>query len=345
MPVRPARLQTLPKSVPLTTLRTLVGATLVATLSGCAYMPQAQSLQNWWPWGDKASATASMGSTGTSPATRSTGTQETLAPAKDRKELLVGVTAGNVLISFNASEPGKVLTRLNLQGMNPGEGFLGIDFRVAKGQLFGLTDQGRLLRIDTEKGAVSPVGTPVKLPEGEAWGVDFNPTVDRIRVVNDKGRNLRLHPDTGAQVDGDANTAGVQEDGTLMYSATDLLGGQRARIVAAGYTYNKTNEKLTTNYAIDAATGYLAIQGSIEGAVTVISPNTGKLQAVGPLLIERFDDASFDIADTNNNAYLVTHRRNGSSNRFYEVNLGSGQARLIGAVGEGQPLKGLAIVP
>jgi Domain of unknown function (DUF4394) len=342
MPVRPAPLQ----YRSLVRLRAVAAAAALAALSGCAYMPQAQSLQNWWPWGDKGTTHSTASATSsTTGGGRNGSPQETLAPAKERKELLVGVTAGNVLVSFNASEPGKVLTRLSLQGMNPGESFVGIDFRVAKGQLFGLSDQGRLLRIDTEKGVVSPIGSPVKLPDGEAWGVDFNPTVDRVRVVNDKGRNLRLHPDTGAQVDGDANTSGVQEDGTLMYSATDLLGGQRTRIVAAGYTYNKTNEKITTNYAIDAATGYLAIQGSIEGAATVISPNTGKLQAVGPLLIERFDDASFDIADTNNNAYLVTHRRNGSSNRFYEVNLGSGQARLIGAVGENQPLKGIAIVP
>ena len=194
MSVRPAPLQ----YRSLAHLRTLTLAATVAALSGCAYMPQAQSLQNWWPWGDKAAGSSSAAS---SRASANNNPQDTLAPARERKELLVGVTASNVLISFNASEPGKVLTRLNLQGMNPGESFLGIDFRVAKGQLFGLTDQGRLLRIDTEKGAVTPVGTPIKLAEGEAWGFDFNPTVDRIRVANDKGHNFRLHPDTGAQVE------------------------------------------------------------------------------------------------------------------------------------------------
>ena len=52
------------------------------------------------------------------------------------------------------------------------------------------------------------------LPEGATeWGFDFNPTVDRIRVVNDAGFNLRLHPDTGVIVDSDPNQPGVQLDG------------------------------------------------------------------------------------------------------------------------------------
>ena len=162
MSVRPASVQ----YRSLARLRTLALAATVAALSGCAYMPQAQSLQKWWPWGDP--NTSAPQTSGASGGPRQASPQEALAPARERKELLVGVTASNVLISFNASEPGKVLTRLNLQGMNPGETFLGIDFRVARGQLFGLTDQGRLLRIDTDKGTVMPVGAPIKLPEGEA---------------------------------------------------------------------------------------------------------------------------------------------------------------------------------
>jgi Domain of unknown function (DUF4394) len=183
------------------------------------------------------------------------------------------------------------------------------------------------------------------LPSSDAWGFDFNPTVDRIRVVSGAGHNLRLHPDTGAQVDGQADTPGVQADGALSYTSGDLLEGVKPRIVAAGYTYNKVNDKITTNYAVDAGAGYLAIQGSLEGAATVVSPNTGRLQAVGPLLIERFDDASFDICDLNNNAYLSTTRRGTPGTKLYELNLGSGQARLIGAVGGNLTLKGLTVVP
>ena len=36
------------------------------------------------------------------------------------------------------------------------------------------------------------------LLDGTEFGVDFNPQVDRLRVVSNSGQNLRLHPDTGA---------------------------------------------------------------------------------------------------------------------------------------------------
>lgn len=305
-------------------------AASVCALSGCAQVPQVpqlQSLKTWWSAPGQAA------------------TQDVLAPARDRSELLLGVTDGNEIVTFQASEPGKVLTRLAIRGLSPNEHLLGVDFRVAKGQLYGLSNQGRLLRIDTDTGQVSALGSPVTLPTGDAWGVDFNPTVDRIRVVNGAGHNLRLHPDTGAQVDGQADTPGVQADGPLAYTSGDLLEGVKPRIVAAAYTYNKVNEKITTNYAVDAGAGYLAIQGSLEGAATLVSPNTGRLQAVGPLLIERFDDASFDICDVNNNAYLSTTRQGTAGTKLYELNLSSGQARLIGAVGGNLTLKGLTVVP
>lgn len=307
------------------TLLAVVG--LTGALGACSYMPQFKSLQDVKLFN------------------RTANTPEVLAPVKERPETLIGVTAANTLVTFQASEPGRLLSSLPIQGLKAGEEFLGIDFRVAKGQLFGLTNQGRLLQIDPDKATVTPVGAGITLPEGQTFGFDFNPTVDRIRVVNDAGHNLRLHPETGAQVDGDANTPGVQPDGTLRYAPGDLLNSTKPRIVSAGYTYNKTNEKLTTNYAIDAGAGYLVVQGSLEGAATAVSPNTGLLQAIGPLLIERFDSAALDISDVNNAAYLATSRQDGREPRLYEVNLGSGQARLIGTIGTAQGLRGMAIVP
>ena len=44
---------------------------------------------------------------------------------------------------------------------------------------------------------------------GTAFGVDFNPTVDRLRVVGDDGQNLRINVDNGvATADGSLNFPG-----------------------------------------------------------------------------------------------------------------------------------------
>lgn len=270
--------------------------------------------------------------------------EEPLGPP--RKETVHAVTASNQLISFNAGQPQKVLSRKPLTGLAAGETLVGIDYRVARGQLFGLTTAGRLVRLDTTRASVEPVGQPLDLGlADEVIGFDFNPTVDRIRLVGSKGRNQRLHPDTGAMVDGDANTPGIQPDGALAYVAGDPSAGKPARVVAAGYTYNKQDEKITSNYAIDAGQGTLVLQGSREGGTPAVSPNTGRLTTVGTLGVPSFTRASFDIADVSNAAFLSTDGPSGRESRWYQVDLSSGKATFIGTIRASEPVSGIAIEP
>jgi hypothetical protein len=271
-----------------------------------------------------------------------TGPTEPLGPPA--KETIYAVTAGNQLIQFNAGQPQKTLSSKALTGLAAGDSLLGIDYRVAKGQLYGLGAGGQLYRIDTKTGAASAVGTPSALPKEGAteWGFDFNPTVDRIRVVNDAGYNLRLHPDTGALVDSDPNQPGVQLDGRLAYDAADVNAGKAPAIVAAGYTYNKDNDKITTNYALDGRQGVLVHQGTKEGVQPLVSPNTGRLYTVGSLGVGGFDKATLDISDVSNAAYAAITA--GGKSSWYRIDLATGKATRIGTVAGG-PVVGAAIEP
>jgi hypothetical protein len=132
----------------------------------------------------------------------------------------------------------------------------------------------------------------------------------------------------------------VATDGTLLYG-----DGQASAIVAAGYTYNRTNDKITTNYALDGAAGTLVHQGTKEGVTPAVSPNTGTLYTVGSLGVGAFAHASFDISDVSDTAYAGLHRRGAAATRWYQVDLASGKARFIGTVGGGEPLVGAAIEP
>jgi hypothetical protein len=265
------------------------------------------------------------------------------APAKEE---IVAVSVSNHLLRFNAGQPQQVRDRKPLQGLRAGERLVGIDFRVAKGELYALGATGQLYRIDVSKASAEPIGSPAALPtEGKAWAFNFNPVADRLRVANDAGHNLRLHPDTGAVVDGDPNTPGVQHDGRLHYDAADVSAGKPARVVAAAYTYNKTDSKLTTNYALDGALGTLAHQGTKEGVQPVVSFNTGRLYTVGKLGIGSFSYATFDIADTSPTAYAGVRNEGERATRWYGVDLASGQAKFIGSVGGGEALVGAAIEP
>jgi len=261
------------------------------------------------------------------------------------KEMIYAVTEANqLLVQFNAGQPQKTLSSKPLTGFNAGDKLVGIDYRVAKGQLFGLGASGQLYRIDTKTGTLTAVGTPSTLPkEGVTeWGFDFNPTVDRIRVVNDAGYNLRLHPDTGAVVDGNPNEPGVQFDGRLAYDATDANAGKTPAIVAAGYTYNKDNDKITTNYALDGRQGVLVHQGSKEGVQPAVSPNTGRLFTVGSLGIGSFQHATLDISDVSNAAYAAVSADGKSA--WYRIDLATGRATRIGTVAAGAVV-GAAIEP
>lgn len=263
-----------------------------------------------------------------------------------RKDHVVAVTASNQLIRFNAGQPGRVLSSVALSGLQAGETVLGIDYRIAKGQLYALGSTGRLYRVDAQSGAAAMIGAPLPIPlSGDETGFDVNPTVDRIRVVGSSGQNLRLHPDTGAVIDGDAAREGLQTDAPLRYAEGDVHADRVPSIVAAAYTYNKTDEKITTNYAIDANFGTLVMQGSKEGTKPVISPNTGLLRTVGWLKTAPFKRASFDIGDVSGIAYAALSSPGDGVSRWMEIDLTSGAARSLGPIGGGEPVRGIAVEP
>ncbi|QTN29237.1 DUF4394 domain-containing protein [Rhodoferax sp. AJA081-3] len=255
-----------------------------------------------------------------------------------RKETLHALTQDMKLLTVNTGQPARVLQTVALKGLPATETLVGIDYRVAKGVLFGLSRSGRVYTINTDNGAVTPVGTgPISTAlDGTAFGFDFNPAADRIRVVSHTGQNLRLHPDMGTL---------VAVDTPLSYEPGDTQAGQKPQLLAAGYTYNKKDEKITTNFAIDGRTGTLVRQGSVEGTQPVVSPNTGRLFTVGALGTGALVDASLDIADVSGAAFAALRTSAEGPTRLYLVNLESGKAEALGNVANGAALAGIAVIP
>ena len=269
------------------------------------------------------------------------------AEGPPRKERIFAVTESNKLIVFNAGQPRKATTVGTITGLQGAEKLNGIDFRVSRGILYGLGSSGRLYTIDTKTAGAKAVGSGEPLAfnlQGSEYGFDFNPVVDRIRIVSDAGQNMRAHPDTGAAVDGNPNQDGVQPDAALAWGPNEPdRDNRKARIVAAAYTYNKQNEKITTNYAIDAQSGSLVMQGSKEGATPSVSPNTGQLFRVGSLGVSSFNKAHFDIADVTGAAFVAIEH--GKASRLYLLDLDTGAAKLIGTIGGGETVRGISVEP
>lgn len=267
-------------------------------------------------------------------------------PNVARKETLYGVTAKMALIKFNAAQPQRIIGHQPLVGLPESERLVGLDFRVARGVLFALSNVGRVYTIDTSTATLKPVSAAqLMVPLGDAVGMDFNPAVDRIRIVTQSGQNLRMHPDTGAQVDSNPSQPGVQSDAAPHYLEGDVNRGRTPAIAAVAYTYNKDNDKITTLYGIDQNLGVLVMQGSKEGDKPFVSPDTGKLSTVGALGTGAVMDASFDISDVSNTALLAARTASDQRTRLHLLDLRTGQASLLGTVGDGQPLIGIAIEP
>lgn len=263
------------------------------------------------------------------------------------KETVLALTTDGQLIRFNAGQPRRLQASVPVKGLMVGDSLVGIDFRVAKGVLFAVGRTGQIYTLNPATGQLNPVGIgnpPVAL-HGARFGVDFNPAADRIRVVSDAGQNLRFHPDTGAQIDFDPKTPGSQADPELTFAPDDAQRGSPPQLVSAGYTYNTKDEKITTNFALDARQGTLVTQGSREGVKPAESPNLGVLRTVGLLGTGPMVDAAFDISDVRNTALAAIRTPQQKQTRLYTVDLSTGAARFVGTVGTGQALVGMAIEP
>ncbi|MBD3883071.1 DUF4394 domain-containing protein [Phormidium tenue FACHB-886] len=224
----------------------------------------------------------------------------------------VGLAENNALAFFNSDSLSNV-TRVNVSGLQSGENLLGIDFRPATGQLFGVGSTSRLYSINTQTGAATQVGTgQFAVPlNGTSFGIDFNPTVDRLRIVSNTGQNLRLNPDTGAVVDANPALEGVQADGNL--------NGATTSIDATAYSNSFAGATTTTQYTLNATTDQLFIQNP---------PNAGTQTLVGALGVDFSPNSGFDIVSANStNTAFAT-----SNSSLYSINLTTGAATLVGNV-------------
>lgn len=108
------------------------------------------------------------------------------------------VTSNNQLMRLNANAVETPISTTSINGLQTGENILAIDFRPATGELYAVTNTSRLYIINTANATARVVGTSAFNPaiSGTTVGFDFNPTVDRIRLVTSTGQNLRLHPET-----------------------------------------------------------------------------------------------------------------------------------------------------
>lgn len=261
-----------------------------------------------------------------------------VAPAQ--AELIIGLTTGNSLISFDSLTPGSVAVIGNVTGLSAGDTLVGIDRRPSlganNGVLYGFgfnsgAGTGRIYTLNTSNAMATPGALLVADPadatppfpfttvSGNSFGVDFNPVVDRLRVTSNTGQNLRINVDTGL----------TQLDVPLAYIGGDANFGVAPIDVAVAYSNNFGGATSTILRGVD-------VGRSTDALVQHLNANAGTLQT---LLSLPFDSTasltSYDISGISGTPFFSASS-NAVISQFYAG------TTLVGTVGGGFPLIGIA---
>lgn len=240
-------------------------------------------------------------------------------------ELVYAVTENNALVSFDSAAPNDILSGVAVSGMAANELVRGIDFRPATGELYALGSFSNLYRLNTATGAANLVGAMSVALNGASFGFDFNPQIDRIRVVSDANQNLVVNPN-------DASTTSATD---LFYAAGDVNNGQSPNVVGSAYNNNVAGTGSTQLYGIDTGLDVLVRQAN----------SAGTLNTVGSLGADITALLGFDISGITGTAYVGAQGEGAGLSTLWTIDLVTGNATLVGEIGGGSRVRALAVVP
>ena len=194
-------------------------------------------------------------------------------PAGASGATLYGLTVNNQLFTFSSENPGSPSAVTPITGIDAGNSMEAIDFRPANGRLYGLAhDLGGMARIyviDQATGAATRVGGQFPLSGANGYSIDFNPVVDRLRVVtSSQKQNLRVNPNDGS----------VLTDANLSRAPGDPKAAVDPAVSGVAYTNNFPGAPATTLFGWDWMGDFLVRQGGPDGSP---SPDTGLLFFIG----------------------------------------------------------------
>ncbi len=244
-----------------------------------------------------------------------------------RATVIYGLTTTNAIVTFLSAVPGTLLPQpsgapVPITGLAGGETILGIDVRPATGGVYGLSSQNRLYRIDPASGAATlPIDVSSAGLTGTTFALDFDPVVDRLRVFDQARRNVEINVDSGV----------VTPHAALARP-----------VLAAAYTNNVANAASTVLLGIDTkgdATGDRLVR------VGSASPNDGTVVDLGASTfgVNSSNLASLDIAPADGSVFAaLTAAPSGTSSALYLIDRTTGSARVIGTIGGGAPIRGIA---
>lgn len=245
-------------------------------------------------------------------------------PPDLRADILYGVTSNNFLISWHATTPGTLNSGVALSGLQVNEQIVGLDVRPATGEFFAIGSSNRAYTINRLTGVATQVGPafPFAL-NGSQFGYDFNPTIDRSRIVSDARSNYVVNPDTG----------GITQVTDVFYANGDANFGVSPNVVHLAYDNNVDGALTSQLFAIDSGLDIVAR----------LANSAGTMNTVGSLGLDINGVGGFDISGRTGLAYGAFQTEGSSLSRFYTVDLTTGLATDVGQIGAGTVITALTV--
>ncbi len=238
------------------------------------------------------------------------------------------------LLVVDGAVPQNILSVQPISGLDPGNAIVGIDVRPANGQLYAITDGNGIYTINPATGVATKVATltasgadPFTSLNGSNFGVDFNPVVDRLRVVSNAEQNLRINVDTGS----------VNTDGTLAYDAGDVYAGANPNV--GDVAYLPAVAGVTALYGIDDSTFQIVLQ---------TPANNGTLFSAADFGVVNATHVGFDIASDGTAYAGGKHAVPGTPVEYVLVTVDplTGLGDSHGPIGDGTiPIRDIAVAP
>lgn len=311
--------------------------------------------------------------TGTSTGTgTTTGTTTTTSTSPTPAVVdVIGLQAANTLVQFRSNAPQTPLRTITGLTFEEEDGtpiltadtLVAIDFRPQNGGLYALgRDAGNTqlslyhLSLDTFTGTTG-TGTARRIglaftpatafTAATRFDIDFNPTVDRVRVVGSNGLDLRLNPNNGAVAATDTNIAnGTGGTGTPAVSGAAYTNSEQnaggTTQTSATATPVANSAGVTSLYTLDATSNTLNIQSPPNnGTQTGFLPVGVDFDAVDGFDIPRGVNVTAGNAAASGFGYAAL--RVGAASQFYTVDLTTGVATTTGTTTV--PLVSAALAP
>lgn len=246
--------------------------------------------------------------------------------AQARQTVYAIGNGGASLIRFESSDPTNVTVIGSFSGANL---FLdALDFRPATGQLYGYLDAtDSFYTINTGNAQLTLASGASGAPTNTfQLGLDFNPMIDRARIVTDSDQNIVFNPGAG--------TSAAFTD--LFYAPGDANENVDPNIIDNAYSQNFAGTLATQQYAIDYGLDALVKLGN----------NAGTLTTVGNLGVDTDIYTGFDIYTVGgvDIGYAVMTDAAGAT-KFYTIDLATGAATAVGALGFTNQVYSLAVIP